>query len=140
MKAERIVLDTNVFISGLLSSTSTPARVVDHAVLNGQLLATTGTQQELVSRLLASKFDRYVSRKKREELLLRLAPLVEPVEPVQIIRASRDPDDDKFLAAAVNGRADVLVSGDRDLLVLHPFMGIAICTPADYLARIEKGE
>lgn len=137
---ERIVLDTNVFISGLLSSTSVPAKVVEHVVLNCQLVATSETQQELVSRLLSPKFDRYVSRKKREELLLRLAPVVELVERVQIVHASRDPDDDKFLEAAVNGRADVLVSGDKDLLVLHPFMGVAILTPADYLARVEKGE
>lgn len=53
----------------------------------------------------------------------------------QPVRACRDPKDDKFLEAAVNGRADVLVTGDRDLLDLHPFRGIAILTPADYLAR-----
>jgi predicted nucleic acid-binding protein len=47
----------------------------------------------------------------------------------------RDPRDDKFLEAAVNGHADVLVSGDKDLLQLHPFRGIAILTPSDYLER-----
>jgi predicted nucleic acid-binding protein len=60
---------------------------------------------------------------------------VEIVEVEQPVRASRDPKDDKFLEAAVNGRADVLVTGDRDLQDLHPFRGIAILTPADYLAR-----
>ncbi len=51
-------------------------------------------------------------RERRDALLLRLAPLIEIVEVVQTIRASRDPSDDKFLEAAVNGRADVVVSGD----------------------------
>lgn len=44
-------------------------------------------------------------------------------------------EDDRFLEAAVNARANVLVTGDRDLLDLNPFRGIAIATPADYLAR-----
>ena len=46
-----------------------------------------------------------------------------------------NPRDDTFLEAAVNGRADVLVSGDRDLLELYPFRGIAILTPAAYVNR-----
>jgi predicted nucleic acid-binding protein len=49
-------------------------------------------------------------------------------------RLSR-PDDDRFLEAALNGRADVIKAGDRGLLVLNPFMNIAILTPAAYLAR-----
>jgi uncharacterized protein len=49
------------------------------------------------------------------------------------IKACRDPKDDKFLELAVNGRADLIISGDKDLLVLHPFMGIAIVMPATYL-------
>jgi predicted nucleic acid-binding protein len=54
---------------------------------------------------------------------------------LQRIRASRDPEDDQFLEAAVNGRADVIVTGDKDLLDLSPLRGIAIVTPVDYLAR-----
>ena len=64
-----------------------------------------------------------------------LRPLVEIVEVVQQVRACRDPHDDKFLEAAVNGRADVIITGDKDLLELHPFRGIAIVGPADYLSR-----
>ena len=65
----------------------------------------------------------------------RVASLVELIDVLQAIRASRDPKDDKFLEAAVNGRADLNVTGDRDLLDLNPFRGIAILTPAEYLAR-----
>ena len=66
---------------------------------------------------------------------MQLAPLLEIVEVVQQVRASRDPKDDMFLEAAVNGRAEVIVTGDRDLLVLNPFRGISILTPVVYLAR-----
>ncbi len=135
MKPDRIVLDTNVFISGLLSSTSPPAKVLELAVRDGLLLATVETQQELVRTMLSKRFDRYVSRAKREALLMRLAPLVELVASTQVVRACRDPKDDKFLEVAVNGRADVVITGDKDLLVLSPFTGIPIITPAEYLER-----
>ena len=46
----------------------------------------------------------------------------------------RDPDDDKFLELAVSGNADYLVSGDDDLLALHPFREIPILRPAEFLA------
>lgn len=135
MTRERVVIDTNVLISGLFSTTSTRALAVERAVTNAQLVATGETLRELIEKLLIPKFDRYVSRERREALLQRIASLVEIVEVLQHVHASRDPKDDKFLDAAVNGRANVLVTGDRDLLDLNPVRGIAIVTPADYLTR-----
>lgn len=135
MTRERVVIDTNVLISGLFSTTSTPALAVEKAVTKAQLVATTETLRELIEKLHSPKFDRYVRRERRDALLERVASLVEIIDVLQSIRASRDPKDDKFLEAAVNGRADVLVTGDRDLLDLNPFRGIAIVTPAAYLAR-----
>jgi predicted nucleic acid-binding protein len=51
------------------------------------------------------------------------------------VRACRDPREDKFLEVAVHGRADVIVTGDRDLLDLNPFREIEILTPTEYLKR-----
>jgi putative PIN family toxin of toxin-antitoxin system len=135
MTRERVVLDTNVLISGLFSTTSTPALAVEKAITKAQLVATIETLRELIEKLLLPKFDPYVTRGRREAMLQRVASLVEIIEVLQHVRASRDPKDDKFLEAAVNGRANVLVTGDRDLLDLNPFRSIAIITPADYLAR-----
>ena len=135
MTRERVVIDTNVLISGLLLATSTPAQAVDKAVTNAQLVATMETLRELIEKLHSPKFDRYVRNERRDALLERVASLVEIIDVLQTIRASRDPKDDKFLEAAVNGRADVIVTGDKDLLDLNPFRGIGIVTPADYLAR-----
>jgi len=56
-----------------------------------------------------------------------------PVPVFTTIRVCRDPRDDKFLELAVDGRADLILTGDSDLLTLHPFRGIAILTPAQYL-------
>jgi predicted nucleic acid-binding protein len=50
-----------------------------------------------------------------------------------IVHACRDPKDDKFLQLAVNGNADFIIAGDDDLLVLNPFHGFPIITPASYL-------
>lgn len=132
---ERVVIDTNVFISGLLSTQSPPALCIEHVVAFGQLVASEAILRELMQTLLSPKFDRYVSQARRQELLVRLAPVVEIVEVVQHVRACRDPKDDQFLEAAVNGRADVVITGDEDLLALDPFRGIAIVKPAAYLAR-----
>jgi putative PIN family toxin of toxin-antitoxin system len=138
MQRERVVLDTNVLISGSFSRTSTPALAVQFAIEHGQLLASSESLRELMDKQLAEKFDAYVAPEKREALLMRLAPLVEIVEIVQSCRASRDPEDDKFLEVAVNGRAEVLVTGDKDLLALGTFRGVAILTPADCLVRSSK--
>jgi putative PIN family toxin of toxin-antitoxin system len=135
MASERVVIDTNVLISGLFSTTSTPALAVERAITKGQLIATAETLRELIEKLLLPKFDRYVRRERREALLQRVASIAEIVEVLQTVRASRDAKDDKFLEAAVNGRANVLVTGDRDLLDLNPFRGVAILSPAEYLAR-----
>jgi uncharacterized protein len=134
MVRERVVIDTNVFISGLLIVPSTPAWAVERALNDAQLIATAETLRELIGTLVAPKFDRYVDRERRETFAQRIAAIVEIVEVLQTIRACRDPKDDKFLEAAVNGRASVIVTGDRALLRVNPFRGIRIVTPAGYLA------
>ena len=138
MKRERVVIDTNVLISAALIEESLPARARNHAVRAGQLIGTEATVREFVAKFLTPKFDPYVSRDLREALIRRLQPIMEVVPAIQAIKACRDPRDDKFLEAAVNGRADVIITGDKDLLALHPFLGIAILTPADYLARVNE--
>jgi hypothetical protein len=68
-----------------------------------------------------------------EPYLKSVRSAAEPVDPPIRIRACRDSRDDKFLEVAVHGHADLIVTGDRDLLDLHPFRGIGILTPAAYL-------
>ena len=136
MKTDRIVIDTSVLISATLMDESIPARARNHAVRNGKLVATDETVGEFINTLLLPKFDKYASRQARE-VVTRAYPAIVDLVPVnQVIRACRDPRDDKFLEAAVNGRADLIITGDKDLLVLNPFAGILILSPAEYLARV----
>jgi predicted nucleic acid-binding protein len=57
-----------------------------------------------------------------------------PLEVEEKITECRDPKDDKFLELALSGKADVIVTGDQDPLSMHPWRGIAILSPADFLA------
>ena len=79
------------------------------------------------------KFDRYISLKDRQQFLRLLGRLAEFVPIVYPLRACRDPKDDKFLEVALNGKADLILAGDADLLALNPWQGIAIVQPTEYL-------
>ncbi len=133
MAKGRAVVDTNILVSRLLFPRSTPGRAVRKILGEGQLLASNATLTELADVLSRPKFGPYVSIADRQGFLRRLARFVEMVPITYTVRACRDPDDDKFLELALNGDAEVIVTGDRDLLVLSPFRGVRIVTPATYL-------
>jgi putative PIN family toxin of toxin-antitoxin system len=130
----RVVLDTNVVVSGLLFPSSAPAK----ALLNAQqgiVLSSDATRLELIQVMSRSRFDRYIERRIRQRLVAGYVDATELIYIPAPIRACRDPRDDKFVEVAVHGRAHAIVTGDADLLALHPFRGIQILTPSDYLAR-----
>ena len=134
MKAERVVLDTNVLISAVLRLDGPPRTVVDAVrSANGVLLFSDETFEELRSRFHRPKFDRYVGREVRAVYLAQLEAVSEWVSIAGAKLGCRDPDDDKLLETALMGEADCLVTGDRDLLEMSPFNDIPILTPADFL-------
>ncbi len=133
MNKERVVLDNNLVVSGLLLPASVPGQAFHRALQNGQILVSEATLNELADVLSRPKFDRYISIKDRQEFL-RLLSRVADIAPITYtVHACRDPKDDMMLEAAVNGEAQALVTGDRDLLSLNPFHGIPIVTPAKYI-------
>jgi putative PIN family toxin of toxin-antitoxin system len=131
MPPERVVVDTNAFISRLLVPDSLPGRAVRKAVDTAQLLVSEATLTELADVLSRAKFDVYVSIEDRQGFFRRLARLAEVVPITYIVHACPEPKDDKFLGLAVNDNTDLIVTDD--LLVLNPFRGIQIITPANYL-------
>lgn len=131
----RWVFDTNTLISHLLLPDSVPTRAVRLALQSGQLLVSEETLLELDEVLSRPKFNKYLSvseRKKFFKLLGRVAVHVTILRPIEVCR---DAKDNKFLSLAVQGSADALISGDKDLLCLHPMMGIPILTPAAFLTH-----
>jgi putative PIN family toxin of toxin-antitoxin system len=132
---ERIVADTNLLVSRLLLPQSVPARAVRKAVDEGQLLVSDATLSELADVLSRPKFDPYISLTDRQDFIRVLNRIAERVIVTAPIQACRDPKDDKFLEVALHGQAKVILTGDRDLLALHPFRGIDILSPRGYLER-----
>ncbi|CAN5534952.1 putative toxin-antitoxin system toxin component, PIN family [soil metagenome] len=133
----RLVLDTNVLVSAVLTPEGKPRRCLEYALERGIILLSERTRGELLEVLHRPRLQRYIVKPEREGVLGRIAIRSERVEVAEQIKACRDPKDDKFLEAAVSGRADFLVSGDEDLLVLHPFRDIPILSPAAFLAEVE---
>ncbi len=142
MKVERLVIDSNVWIAALTSPTGTARQLVE-AVLDRDIgiLMSESTFGELASRLDLPKFEKY---REPEAWNLFLSELVELAlwqeDAGTAAGISRDVDDDKFLALAVTGQADAIISGDRDLLELVTHEGIPIMTPAKFLQLLRESE
>jgi putative PIN family toxin of toxin-antitoxin system len=132
---ERIVADTNCLVSRLLLPSSVPGDAVRKAVDSGLLLVCEATMNELADVLGRRKFDHYITIADRQQFLRLLGRVAEFVPIVYPVRECRDPKDDKFLEVALNGKADLILTGDTDLLALNPWQGIAILSPARYLKR-----
>lgn len=135
MNQSRIVIDTNVFISALLIKKSVPFQVVDIAFKQGIILYSDATFTEFKKVLSRRKFDKYLTSEERNIFLFKFANESESVEIKEEINACRDAKDDKFLELAVNGNADLIVTGDTDLLDLNPFREIEIITPEVFVSR-----
>ena len=90
---------------------------------------------ELSDVLAEAKFDRYVTVEQRVQFIRLVSNIAELVPIVRPVRECRDPKDDRFLEVAPNGRAELIVTGDTDLLVRNPWRGIEILSPHDYMKR-----
>ena len=128
------VFDSNVLISRLLAPRGVAAQAVDHALARGVLLVSAETLGELVEMLNRPKFDPYVSLEQRRQFVERLGGVARMISIPRQLRACRDPKDDKFLDVAVHGGAQAIITGDRALLELDPFLGVRIVKPAAFLA------
>lgn len=133
---ERVVVDTNTIISGILLPQSVPGQVLQWLAGSATLIFSPATRDELLAVLARKKFDRYVSADARERAAVILVRDAEMVSPRRFVQVCRDPKDDKFLDAAHVGHADYLISGDDDLIDLQTFEGIPIFTARRYLTRL----
>ena len=132
-RRRRIVIDTNVLISYLLNRHSTPGNAVRHVLRNDHILFSDATYAELTEKTSLPKFARYFTSEERSMFLLLLERVGEFTSVSETVKACRDPSDDKFLALALSGRAETIVTGDKDLLELHPFRGVRIITAGRFL-------
>jgi putative PIN family toxin of toxin-antitoxin system len=125
----RAVVDTNIFISAAIKAETTPNIAVYRAAQRGVLLKSHATEVELLAVIDRPYLARLISLDARNRLL-QLMAMAELVTITERVTVCRDPKDDKFLELAVNGHADLILTGDHDLLVLNPFRDIPVITPA----------
>lgn len=125
----RFVLDTNVLISALLFKTSVPFQAIELAEKQGIILYSEATLNELEQVLNRKKFNKYLSLEDRQVFLLKFISSSQLVSITENITICRDEKDNKFLELAVSGNANVIVTGDLDLLILNPFQAVEILTP-----------
>lgn len=135
----RVVLDTNILVRAFIKPLGAAAPVLTYLRTGAYTLV---SSQPLLSELLdvlnrPRIADKYGLRDQEIQALQTLiAVWGERVIPQRRISLCRDPDDDKVLKAAVAGSADLIVSGDKDLLVLDPFEGIRIVDLGTFLAMV----
>jgi uncharacterized protein len=130
-----VVLDTNVWISALqfADRRGTPTRALEKA-MSEDIIATCPEIEAEILRILTRKF---LWEPNRADAALE-AVLTRAIR-VRLrgtVKVCRDPDDDMFLECAARANADLLIAGDRDLLVLGSYEGTRILTPAGYVSGL----
>jgi putative PIN family toxin of toxin-antitoxin system len=139
----RVLLDTNVLVSGLIGRAGPPRQLLD-AWLDGRytLISSLYQVQELDHVL---SYPRIATRLALSEAELEtiLAALLSQAEivvaQIDLSGVTRDPKDDPLVAAAVLGGVDYLVSGDQDLLTLAEYEGIKVVTPREFVEILDLG-
>ena len=133
----RYVFDTNVIVSSLLFENSKPAKALRYALKQGKVLLSLELLEEISEVLGREKFNRFITSEEREEFLETFVARAILVEIYEKVEVCRDPKDDKILELALNGQAEYIVSGDKDLLVLNPFRNVKIVTPEEFLKIVD---
>jgi uncharacterized protein len=135
MSHKLIVIDTNILISAALSPNGTAYQAFVLAIRDFTIVQSAETYQEIAQRIYKSKFDKYVSNEKREELLNLIKIKGQFFETTSQVISCRDPDDNKFLELLIDSSAEFLITGDQDLLTLksQPEYQDLIITARDFL-------
>lgn len=135
-----VVLDTNIFISGIFWYGNYCSQIID-LWRNGKLILVSSleTVQELVGTLrdFRIKMPEEIIEEWRT-MVIENSVFVWPTEKFRIVK--EDPDDDKFIEAALAGKAQYLISQDKSLLKLKEFREIKIVTPEEFLKIIDTND
>jgi uncharacterized protein len=133
----RAVLDANVYVSAAVRPEGPPGRIIERFLRGAafEVVLSPAIVEEVLRALAYPKVRKFIRGDVEPEHwfedIVVLADLVasEKTPP----RVCEDPDDDKYIAAALEGRAAVVVTGDRGLLALKEHLGIRIVTPREFL-------
>lgn len=129
----RLVIDTNVIVSSLLFAQSTPRQAVNKALDTGKILISQEIIEELIKVLSRKKLNKYLLEEERIRFLADFLKDTEIVKITQNFDVCRDKKDNKFIDLAVCGKAQYIITGDEDLLILNPFQNISIINAREFL-------
>lgn len=137
----RVVFDTSTLVGAALKPASVPQRALLQALARCDVCASAQTLVELEQVMQRDKFDRYLNRETRLDFVAVLRQAmhffaVMPADEKGLQPPCRDAKDNKFLALAQVCHADALVSSHDDLLVLNPWRGMPVLSPAAFLTLI----
>ena len=136
-----VVLDTNLVVSAALLPNGASGRALLKALQYCEPVVSDATWAELLQVLHRPKFDRYFAPPaRRDEFLDLLARSVRWCDVTSRTGDCADPKDNKFLELACDAPATLIVTGDDDLLRLHPWRGVRIVTPAAFMAADLVGD
>lgn len=130
------VFDTNTIVSAALIPSSVNKQALKKAESMGNIVFSVETLNELIDVLLRPKFDKYLSTEERLEFISRFEIKYKKIETISTFDDCRDSKDNIFLNLAFDVNAQYIISGDKDLLVLHPFHGISIVTASNFLSSL----
>lgn len=132
----RVLLDTNVLIAAAYNPHSASSRIVN-MVERDEL-------KMIVSPAIEREYERLIPKavrtNEKREWVWRIIQLAESVTPQDNPPVTEDREDDKFLAAALAGKAEAIISNDQHLLAVHPYQGIDILQPKRFLEHFLEGD
>ena len=137
----RVVLDANVLVSAYIRPQGPPGQIIERFVRDGAfgVVLTEPIVEEVLQALAYPKVQTAARSKTEPELWFEdIVVLSQLVAGDVEVAVCGDPDDDKYVAAAIEGRAAFVVTGDPDLLTLGEHKGIRIITPRAFLDLLNQ--
>jgi len=130
----RVVIDNNVLISAALIKHSVPFKAFEKAIKNHVLIRSRKVLEEFHKTIFKPKLDRYFEDDLAKKVFVLSFILASTdINVKHHITLCRDPKDNMYLELALSGKANCIITGDNDLLILDPFRDIRIITPKEFL-------
>ena len=119
----------------ILIRNTKPEKAIERAKNIGEIITSKQINTEYREKINKEKFNRYVPLERRKQVVESFIREASALNTTTVITECRDPDDNKFLELAVSSKASFIITGDQDLLSLHPFRRVAILTPEQFLKQ-----
>jgi putative PIN family toxin of toxin-antitoxin system len=131
------VFDANIVVSAALRPDGLPRRALTTARVTGTIALSSQVYAEIVNVLARPKFAHVITGDRQREILELLSAAALWIEPEESVIDCRDIKDNRYLELAAAVSAFAIVTGDEDLLVLHPWRGIPVLRAGPFLAALE---